>query len=69
MSRAPHDSITRALPGEDNAPLRRSLRQRVRRTAEAIPEGYELRITSEGGKLYPIGTLVEAGRLPGAERD
>ena len=59
MSRAPHDSITRALPGEDNAPLRRSLRQRVRRTAEAIPEGYELRITSEGGKLYPIGTLAE----------
>jgi hypothetical protein len=65
MSRAPHDSITRALPGEDNAPLRRQLRGRVRRTAEVIPEGYELRITSEGGKLYPIGTLVEVVKLSG----
>ena len=65
MSRAPHDSITRALPGEDNAAKRRQLRGRVRRTAEVIPEGYELRITSEGGKLYPIGTLVEVVKLSG----
>jgi hypothetical protein len=64
MSRAPHDSITHALPGDEHAALRRSLRQRVRRTAEAIPDGYELRITSEGGKLYPIGTLAEVVRLP-----
>ena len=64
MSRAPHDSITAALPGDEHAALRRSLRQRVRRTAEAIPDGYELRITSEGGKLYPIGTLAEVVRLP-----
>jgi hypothetical protein len=65
VSRAPHDSITRALPGEDNAAKRRQLRGRVRRTAEVIPEGYELRITSEGGKLYPIGTLVEVVKLSG----
>jgi hypothetical protein len=65
MSRAPHDSITRLLPGDDNADTRRKLRLRVRRAAEVIPEGYELRITSEGGKLYPIGTLVEVVKLSG----
>jgi hypothetical protein len=69
MSRAPHDSITRALPGDEHAALRRTLRQRIRRVIEAIPEGWEVRIDSDGGKLHPRGSLAQVVRLEDIVRE
>ncbi len=59
MSRAPHDTITRALPGEDNAARRRALRRRIQRVAELIPAGYEVVITPDGGDLHTAGASAE----------
>jgi len=62
MSRAPHDDITRALPGDDNAALRRTLRSRLRRLSEALPEGMSVLVTAEG---FTIGEAAKAREVEG----
>jgi hypothetical protein len=60
MSRAPHDSITRALPGDEHAALRRTLRRRLARVLDVLPDGYEARIGPDGFDLLDIDHEREA---------
>jgi hypothetical protein len=53
MSRAPHDAITTALPGEVNAPKRRQIRARIRRLVEVIPPGLVVSLSVDGFEIHP----------------
>jgi hypothetical protein len=60
MSRAPHDAITTALPGNDNAPKRRQIREgvrqinaRIRRLAEVMPSSLVVSLSVDGFEIHP----------------
>jgi len=58
VSRAPHDALTRLLPGDDNRAHRLRLRRVLRKLQAQLPPGTQATVTPEGWEVHEPGERV-----------